>query len=96
MRNILLPIGNVFKKIMKSIPAIVVEVEKAMKDGKIDQFERKALATKTVEAIAEQFDIKLGWLAMWVIGQAIDFFAKKLPSKSISVPDIILKITKEF
>lgn len=88
--------GDLVQKIIKCIPAIVAEVEKAMQDGKIDASERKALAIKAVDIIIEQFNIKVNWIMKWAISVLIDTIAKKLPSKDIIIPDMIIKITKEW
>ncbi|MBM3701729.1 MAG: hypothetical protein FJW63_01850 [Actinobacteria bacterium] len=96
MKNILLPLGDIFKKIVKTIPAVVSEVEKAMKDGKIDFTERKDLAMKTIDLIAQEFGVKLGVLVRLVISFLVDKIAQKLPSKDIKVPDVVFKITKTF
>ncbi len=101
MKNILAKIvawlsGDLVKKIIKCLPAIVVKAEKAMADGKIDAFERKDLAMKAVDIIATQFNIKISGIARWMISVIIDRIAQALPSKDIVIPDIIMKITKEM
>jgi hypothetical protein len=94
LKMLLLPLGTVWAKIMNCLPAIVVEVEKAMEDGKIDPEERKTLALKAVDVVATEFGYRLNWFTKWVIGWAIDQIAKKLPSKSISVPDVVTNAVK--
>jgi hypothetical protein len=88
--------GSVIQKVIKCIPAIVSEAEKAMKDGKIDATERKDLAWKTIDTVSAEFGIKVNGIVRWAIGWLIDSIAKKLPSKDIVIPDIVLKITKEW
>jgi hypothetical protein len=88
--------GSVIQKIIACIPAIVEKVEEAMKDGKIDAQERKDLAMAVVKEVAKQFGIKINPIFMWVISVIIDSIAKKLPSKDITIPDIIFKIVKEW
>ena len=88
--------GVAVQKVMKCIPAIVVEVEKAMADKKITADERKDLAMGAVEVISTEFGVKISGIARWVISMAIDKIAKALPSKDIAIPDIVLKITKEW
>lgn len=88
--------GDIIKKIIACLPAIVAEAEKAMADGKIDAGERKDLAMKTVNIIATQFNIKVSGITKWVISVIIDNIAKKLPSKDIVIPDIVMKVAKEI
>ena len=88
--------GDLIKKIIKCLPAIVAEAEKAMADGKIDAGERKDLVMKAVDIIAAQFNIKMSGITKWVISVIVDNVAKKLPSKDIVIPDVIMKITKEI
>lgn len=85
-----------WKKLIKSVPAIVMEVEKAMKDGKISADERRDLAWRVVKEICKEFGIKLTWFKKMIIGFAITFACKKLPSKDIEVPAVVLKITKRW
>ena len=86
-------LSGTVRKVIDCIPAIVTEVEKAMKDGKITPDERKALALSTIDIIAVQFNIKIGGIAKWIISTLIDKISAKLPSKDIAIPDIILKIS---
>ena len=86
LKTLLLPIGAVWVKLVKCLPAIVIEVEKAMADGKIDVAERKALALKTVNIIANELGFKLGWLVRWAISWLINSLAKKLPARDIVIP----------
>ena len=88
--------GAVIQKIIKCIPALVVEAEKAMADGKITAEERKNLVWSWIDAIATQFNIKISGIIRIGIGILIDSIAKRLPSKDIVIPDIVLKITKEW
>lgn len=88
--------GNLMQKIIKCLPQIVAEVEKAMADGVINAAERKEIAMKTVNILATEFGLKLNGITIWVISYLIDQIAQKLPSKDIKIPDIIVKITKEF
>ena len=88
--------GDIIQKIIKCLPEIVVEVEKAMADGKITASERKALAMKMVDIVAEKFNIKVSGLMKWVISIIIDSIAKKLPSKDIKIPDIMVTVSKEW
>lgn len=81
--------GDIMQKIVKCIPQIVKEAEKAMQDGKIDAAERKALAVATVQIVADQFGIKLSGIMKWVVSVIIDNIAKKLPARDIEIPDII-------
>lgn len=88
--------GDLMQKIIKCIPAIVAEVEKAMVDGKITADERKDLAVKMVNIVAEQFGIKISGIMRWVISVIIDNIAKRLPSKDITIPVIITKAIAEI
>lgn len=88
--------GALVQKIIKCIPLIVAAGEKEMEDGKITAAERKSWAIKAVGVIAAEFGIQLNWIVSWAIGAIIDSVAKKLPSKDISIPDIIIKVTKEW
>jgi hypothetical protein len=88
--------GSVVKKVINCIPAIVVEAEKAMADKKITADERKDLAMKAIDIVAGQFNVTISGMAKWGISFLIDKIAKKLPSKDIIIPDIVLKITKEW
>lgn len=92
--------GAMVQKIIKSIPAIVIAVEedyrKAMADGKVTPIERKDLAVKTIDAIAAQFGVSITGIMRWVILQLIDNIAKKLPSKDINIPDILIRVKGEF
>jgi len=88
--------GAAIQKIIKSIPAIVVEVEKAMADKKITEDERKGLAMKFIDAIAEQFNITISGILRWGISMLIDKISAKLPSKDIVIPDIVLRVTGKF
>jgi hypothetical protein len=88
--------GNLMQKIIKCLPQIVAEVEKAMVDGKIDAIERKQIAMATVDIVAKQFNMTLNSITKWIISCLIDQIAMKLPSKDIKIPDIIVKITKEW
>lgn len=90
LKVLLLPLGGVWKKILACLPAIVVEVEKAMKDGKIDSTERKAIAMQAVAIVAQEFGVALGWIAKFVISWLIDQLAKKLPSKDITIPAVVM------
>jgi hypothetical protein len=87
----MLPFGGVWQKIVKCVPAIVAEVEKKMADGVITPAERKDLVLSTVDIVAAQFGVKLGWMAKMVIGWIVDQVAKKLPSKNIVIPDVVIK-----
>lgn len=81
--------GDLMKKIIACLPAIVAEVEKAMADGKITPDERKDLAMKSVDIVATNFGIKVSGIMRWVISVVIDNIAKKLPSKDIPVSKTI-------
>lgn len=94
LKTLLMPLGGVWRKLVNCLPAIVLEVEQAMKDGKITAAERKQLALKVVDEVAVQFGVKLGWLARLVIGWLINMLARKLPSKDIIIPEVVLKVTK--
>ena len=83
-------------KIKKCLPAIVVEVEKAMLDKVITADERKSLAMSTVNTVATEFGISIGPILRWVISTMIDNIAKKLPSKDVKIPDIIISVSKKF
>jgi hypothetical protein len=96
LKTLWLPIGAVWGKLVKCLPAIVAAVEKAMQDGKITAQERKEVAMEVVNAIATEFGFKLGWLAQWAIGILIDIISKKLPSKDIIIPEVVLKVTKDW
>ena len=90
--------GSAIQKIVKCIPAIVAEIEKAMADGKIDAGERKAIAMSTIDALAKEFGIPVNGLIRWAISFIIDQVAKKLPSKDIVIPatvsTLIAKVIK--
>ena len=88
--------SGVMQKIIKSIPAIVAEVEKAMLDGKITPEERKAVAMKSVDSIASNFGIGLNPFFRFAIGTLIDNLSKRLPSKDIKVPEILIGISGKF
>lgn len=88
--------SGAIKKVIKCIPAFVAEAEKAMADGKITPEERKAFVWKAIDTIATEFGTKIGGIIRIGISFLIDTVAKKLPSKDIKIPDIILKITKEW
>lgn len=96
LKTLALPLGAAWAKIAKCIPAIVLEVEKEAKDGKITAAERKELATNAIAIVASEFGFKLSWLVKWVISIIIDSIAKKLPSKDINVPDLVLKVSGTF
>ena len=88
--------GEVIQKIKACIPALVAAAEKAMEDGKITATERKAFVMEAIDIIAEKFGVKLNWIMKWVISQVVDKIAKALPSKDISVPDVIKATIKEW
>ena len=96
LKTLMLPLGPLWDKLVKCIPAIVAEVEKAMQDGRIDAAERKALALKVVDVVASEFGIKFGWIARMVIGWIIDAVARKLPSKAIVIPAAVITAMKEI
>ena len=88
--------GDLVQKVMKCLPQIVAEAEKAMADGVISSTERKAIAMEAVNIVAQEFGLKVNGITKWVISVMIDSIAKKLPSKDIKVPDLILRISKEW
>lgn len=88
--------GDVVQKIIKSLPKIVAAGEKAMEDKKITPEERKQWVVDGVNIAAKEFNIQINGLTKWILSTIIDSIAKKLPSKDINVPDIIVKISKEW
>ena len=84
--------SEVFKKIYKTIPLLVAEAEKAMKEGKITQDGRKNLVKLWIKIIADEFGIKLNFIVWWLLSMAINKAAKLLPSKDIIIP----LVYKEF
>lgn len=89
LKRLLIPLGNIWAKLRKSLPYLVEEAEKAAKDGKITFDERKQLVMAWVLIIAEHsFGVKLGWLPRLIISLAVDIIAQKLPSKDIILPPI--------
>lgn len=96
LKTLFLPIGKVFNRLMKCIPAIVVEVEKAMQDKKIDPPERKELAMKTIEIIAKEWGYKLNWIVRWIISVVIDRVSEKLTPKDITIPDFVIRVVKDW
>lgn len=88
--------GSAVQKVIKCVPAIVVEVEKAMSDGKITADERKDLALKTVDIASTQFGVQVTGIVRWVISMMIDKISAKLPSKDIAIPGIVLKIAQQW
>ena len=82
-------ISELFGKIKKSIPLLVGEAEKAMKDGRISEDERKPLVKRWIEIIADQFEIKLKWYHWLILSWLINMAASKLPSKDIVLPPIV-------
>jgi len=101
MKNIIARIlawfsGDLVQKIIKCLPQIVVEAEKAMADGIITADERKEFATNAVNIIANNLGVKLNAITKWIISQIINAVAKKLPSKDIKVPEAIMQLKKEI
>jgi len=88
--------GDIMKKIISCIPDIVVEVEKMMADGVITAEERKAFALKGVDIVAQKFNFKISGLSRWVVSVVIDNLAKKLSSKDVKIPDVIMQLKKEI
>lgn len=88
--------GGTFNKVKACIPLIVAQAELVMADGKITADERKDFAIKVINEVSDKFGLKMNSIARWLINVLIDKIAAKLPSKDIQIPDLILKITKEW
>lgn len=82
-------LNEAFSKIKKTIPLLVTEAEKCMKDGKITADGRKSLVKSWIEIIASQFGVKLSWWQWLILSWLIDIAARRLPSKDIILPPII-------
>ena len=76
------------KKLFKTIPKLVKEAEQALEDGKITSEERKELVMKWVDLICAEFGVRLRWYMRVIISFLVDWAAKKLPSKDITIPPI--------
>lgn len=87
---------EVLSKIWKSLPSIIQAVESLCDDGKIDPQERKALAMRTVEIIALSFGYELNWFWRLIISIALNWIARKLPSRNIRIPTFVKEALKEF
>jgi len=76
------------------IEALVKEIEEKAKDGVIDKADKKAIALKAIDLIAEKKGKKIGWLEKVIISWLIDRYAGKLIPHDIIIPDIISKVQK--
>lgn len=91
----LVPLGRGLSRITKSIPAIVEATEQLWKDGKIDVSERKIIATKAIEIIAKDNNIKFNWLIRILVSIIINLVAKELPVRDLSVSEVLLEAIKD-
>ncbi|MFA6142385.1 MAG: hypothetical protein WC738_03720 [Candidatus Omnitrophota bacterium] len=88
--------GDLMQKILSCIPDIVAEVEKMAADGIITADERKVFALKAVDIVAAKFNFKMNGWTKWVVGVIIDNIAKKLPTKDVQIPQVIMDLKKQI
>ena len=94
MKKFIMALVFIAKKLWKTLPEIVAEVEKAAADGVIKSSERKAIVMKAVKVIAKEFGVELSWIHRLIVSKVVDKLAKKLPSKDIIVPAIVAEVLK--
>jgi len=88
--------GSVVRKIISCIPALVAKAEVAMADGKITAEERKQFVLDAIDIISGQFGYKITGILRWCIQVIVDAIAKKLPSKDVNIPAVILKVLDQY
>lgn len=76
------------------IEQIVKEIEEKAKDGVIDKTDKKSIALKAIDLIAQKKNKKVGWLEKVIISKLIDKYAERLIPGDIQIPKIIEDASK--
>lgn len=90
------PLSKSIGRIIKSIPAIVEVTEELWKDKKIDVSERKIIASKAVEIIARDANIRLNWLVRIAISIIIDAISQRLPARDINIKETMIEAVRDI
>ena len=77
------------------IDEIVLYIETLAKDGLITKDDRKAIALKSIDLIAQKKGKKIGWLEKVIISRLVDRYAGKLIPHDIKIPEIIDEVNKK-
>jgi hypothetical protein len=88
--------GKVMQKIVRCIPALVKNAEKAMADGKITAEERKQFVIDGIDIIATEFGYKVTGILRWCLMVIIDNIAKRLSPKDIDIPTVVTEVLKNY
>ncbi len=75
------------------VEQIVQEIENRAKDGLIDKADRKAIALKAIDLVAQKKGKKIDILTKWGISWLIDRYAGKLIPHDIVIPDVVNIVT---